>query len=149
MEEGLILRDKPSLVPILVYWPATAIVFACPLVLLVLLLKDAGVFLGIYGIIFVLVLMGVIARMAIDIVAREFNILTLTETALVRERGILNRNYDRIPLEKVQTAHIRYPLAGQILDYGNITITTAGGRIYFPSLPRPKTWEKEILKRIR
>ncbi len=148
MTTNVILRGKPSLVPIIAEWVIWAIfLLIIGLVVLQFVGSVSILYAGWIGLV-VLLLVLLSLRTLVDLIVREFHTVTLTETHLVRERGILDRNQDIIPLERVQSAHVRYALVGQILDYGNLIIVTAGSGIKIRNLPNPKKWEQEILSRI-
>lgn len=148
MSSKLILRGKPSAIPIVAEWVILcAFMLVIGLIVLPFFKSVSILFAGWMGLILLLILLTTLGTI-IDLIVREFHTVTLTDTHLIRERGILDRNQDVIPLERVQSAHVRYPLVGQILDYGNLIVTTAGSAIKIRNLPNPKKWEHEILGRI-
>ncbi len=147
MPPNVILRGKPSAIPIIAEWVILGVLLLIMGPIVFQFFKGISIFAAGWIGLVVLMLMLVTARAFIDLIAREFQTVTLTDSHLIREQGILDRNQDMIPLERVQSAHVRYALVGQILDYGNLIVTTAGSAIKIRNLPHPTKWEQEILKR--
>ncbi len=149
MLSTVVLRGKPSVVPIIAEWIILGAFFLIIDLVLLPFFKGISILYAGWIALTMLMFLLITLRAIIDLIAREFHTITLTETHLIREHGLFDRNHDMIPLEKVQTAHVRYPLAGQILDYGNLIVSTAGFSVKFRNLPHPQKWESEILRRMR
>jgi len=148
MPSNVILRGKPSAIPIIAEWVILDVFFLIMGLIVLQFLKGISIlYAGWIGFILLMLLL-ITFRAIIDLIVREFHTVALTDTHLIRERGIFDRDRDNIPLERVQSAHVQYALAGQLLDYGNLIITTAGSAIKIRNLPNPKKWEQEILNRI-
>jgi uncharacterized membrane protein YdbT with pleckstrin-like domain len=52
--------------------------------------------------------------------------ITVTDQRVILEEGVLVRNSTVIPLNRVQDVSTRQAVLGRILDYGTLTIDTAG-----------------------
>ena len=59
----------------------------------------------------------------------------LTDRRVIRQAGILNRNYKEIFLSQVESVTVAHPLLGRLLGYGTVVITGSGGA-------------KELLRRV-
>ncbi len=148
MAEMMILRDKPSIIPVILEWVLLFVLFVILLLVLLPFLGGTPILAYMYIGLIALLIIASTVRAVIGLVAREFQTLTLTEARLISERGIRRHNADTIPLDKVQTAHTQYGLFGRSLDYGNLVVSTAGSAFKIRNLPHPKQWEQEILERI-
>ncbi len=148
MSSCVILRAKPSLAPTLFYWPSTVIAFACPLVIVIWLLQKIPILVTLFVAVIFFVLAAAVIRIAIEIVSREFTSYTLTDTHLIVQSGIFTRRDSTIPLDRVQSAHVRKALLGQLLHYGTLVVTTAGSGTRLVWLPEPERWEEEIMSRL-
>ncbi len=138
--QGVILSGRPSAVPIVAEWIAVGL-FLLFVDLLVLPLFQAVQILSVGWIVFTLLAMlAVMARGLVDLAECLTYTVTLTRTHLICEFGLLNRDYDKIPVETIQTIHLRYALLGRILDYGNLEARTLGGRIKIRNLHHPRQW---------
>lgn len=148
MQETVILQDKPALAPALALIPAVIIGFSCPLTFMVPLLQSTSFFLAVYGMIAISTIVLAIIKTTIQLIRREFSTFTLTDKRIITEEGILNRDKNSITLDKVKSTSIQYPLAGQILNYGNVIVRTWTNSVRLFDVPNPKNWEREISKHI-
>jgi len=143
MMPRIVLQDKPSVVPILVVWPFTGILFAaifgCFAFTMnsIQLLSGFFIFLGVLG-------LGIATvRTMAELAQREFTTYTLTESHIIIERGIFNRDEEKIPLTRIANTKIEWAFAGRIFNYGDLMIIS-GTEIKLWSIPHPKRWSTEI-----
>lgn len=148
MSSAAVLRAKPSLVPTLVYWPLMVVAFACPIGILIWLVQRTQIVVVMFVAIFVFMLVVGVVRIALELVSREFTSYTLTNSHLIVQRGIFTRRDTTVPLNRVQSAHVRRALFGQLLHYGNLVVPTAGSSVVLRWLPDPEVWQQEIMKRL-
>ncbi len=62
----------------------------------------------------------------------------------LRARTDQHRDGYAIPLQRIQDISTHFALAGQVFDYGNVVVTTAGGPLKIRNLPHPKRWDQLI-----
>jgi membrane protein YdbS with pleckstrin-like domain len=146
---NVILRGKPSVVPVFAEWIIVGVSIIIMGAVVLPFFTSVSILFNGWLILMVLMVLFITARLFVDLIAREFHTVILTNTHLTRERGILDRDRDVIPLDKVQTVHVRYALMGRILDYGNLIVSTAGAPIKIRNLPHPAEWESAIQSRMR
>lgn len=144
MAPKIVLQDKPSLIPILVVWPATGVLFAALFGCFALTFKYLEILNLFFITLGILGLMIATVRTIGELVQREFTTYTLTETHIIVEQGIFNHDQRKIPLDRVEGTKIEWALAGQILDYGNVLVVSSGIGIKLRSVPHPRRWSAEI-----
>lgn len=102
--------------------------------LVIAVLAVAGVVAGMLGILaetlFWLVVIPVLLVIWIALVARQVVVIMTTEVAITDRRvmsktGVLRTEVKTTPLDKVNNVNVTRSLAGNMLDYGDIEITTA------------------------
>jgi len=134
--------------PILVIWPPIALVSTCPFLYIASTIKDFPILNTLSIGIAILFLIATISRLLLDLADRQSTLYTLTDTHLIKQTGIFNRDQTKIPLSKILGVKIQWALAGQILDYGNVIVLTAARTpIKLYDIPHPRTWEEEIQRR--
>jgi len=83
------------------------------------------------------------------LISREFSLYTLTETHLFIKRGILERDSDATPINKITDVEVKETFLTQFFNYGTLRVFTAGRPRTIPNVPKPKVWQREILKLAR
>ena len=70
----------------------------------------------------------------------RFNRLYLTNFRLIKERGIIGKRYMSVRLPDIQDITCSFGILGRILEYGDLTIESAGthGQMVFKGIPRPR-----------
>lgn len=144
MPPTIILQDKPSWIPIVFEWSAMGIIFGITFTVLASTVKGIQMFTDMFTIFAMLSIAGAVIRITIDLIQRAYTSYTLTDTQLIREKGIITRRRATVSLDKVQGIHIKHALIGRIFDYATIVISTAGPSIYLYSVPHAEQWEKKI-----
>ncbi len=149
MPPVVVLRDKPALTPIIAL-PVLATLTSLILFLLVAqLIQRLPLLLSATRLLFFLVVAITFLRAALDLVTREFSHYALTQTHLLGRYDLLHRDEFDIPLTNIQDITIKQPLAGMLLDYGTLRVTTAGSSFKLYYLPHPRKWRQEIDSRRR
>jgi membrane protein YdbS with pleckstrin-like domain len=69
----------------------------------------------------------------------------VTETAVVRQRGILGRIRHSIPLAEIERVEYSFPRWGRRWDVGDVIIRTMRGRTVFLGIKRPAATAQSIL----
>jgi membrane protein YdbS with pleckstrin-like domain len=70
----------------------------------------------------------------------------VTNRRVVRKVGLLSREADHAPIEKIQDITIDQGVMARLLGYGNVALETASerGRIVFPDIARPEAFRSAI-----
>ena len=70
----------------------------------------------------------------------KFNRLYLTNTRLIKERGIIGKSFMSIWLKNIEDITCSFGIWGRILRFGNLIIESAGthGKMVFERMPSPK-----------
>jgi len=70
----------------------------------------------------------------------KFNRLYLTNTRLIKERGIIGKSFMSIWLNNIEDITCSFGIWGRILRFGNLIIESAGthGKMIFERMPSPK-----------
>jgi len=70
----------------------------------------------------------------------RYNRLYLTNLRLIKERGIIGKQYMSINLENIENITCNFGILGRIFGYGNLTVESAGtyGKMAFERMPRPR-----------
>lgn len=76
--------------------------------------------------------------------------IAVTNQRLVVKSGILSKNIDDVPLDKINNIHIRQSLLGRIFGYATVHIQTAAtaGKGSFPFLGQPHQFKQIVLEQI-
>ncbi|MCL4490064.1 MAG: PH domain-containing protein [Chloroflexi bacterium] len=144
----IVLRSKPSIVPIIIVWPVTGVVFAC---ILLGFASTLGQNVPMLGVIFAafafLILALAVLRLTLELVKREFTTYTLTDTHITKEFGILTHRTSSMPVDRSRV-DIVTPLAGRLFGYGSLRVECTGlAPMILYYVPNPHRWEEEIGKR--
>ena len=69
----------------------------------------------------------------------RFNRFYLTNLRLIKERGIIGKQYMSINLENIENITCNFGIWGRIIGFGDLIIESAGahGKMTFEKLPRP------------
>lgn len=69
----------------------------------------------------------------------KFNRFYLTNLRLIKERGIIGKQYMTINLENIENITCRFGIWGRIIGFGDLIIESAGtyGKMVFERVPRP------------
>ena len=69
----------------------------------------------------------------------RFNRFYLTNLRLIKERGIIGKQYMSINLENIENITCNFGIWGRILGFGDLIIESAGthGKMVFERVPRP------------
>ena len=70
----------------------------------------------------------------------KFNRLYLTNTRLIKERGIIGKSFMSIWLKNIEDITCSFGIWGRIFRFGNLIIESAGthGKMVFERMPSPK-----------
>lgn len=70
----------------------------------------------------------------------RFNRLYLTNLRLIKERGIIGKQFMTINLDNIENITCSFGILGRIFGYGNLTVESAGtyGKMVFERMPRPR-----------
>jgi len=146
--QKIILQTKQS---------ATPIILEPILIGIVVLVTFGGIAIAFRSIpilsaLFALLTIGTITTLALKaiflLISREFSLYTLTETHLFIKRGILDRDSDATPINRITDVEVKETFLTRFFNYGTLRIFTAGRPRTIPNMPNPEIWQKEILKRI-
>lgn len=149
MANNIVLRDKPSLTGILVYWPTIGTLVICMLAVPFYLARSLPVMAAVFAAIILLILTLVVLRLILDLIAREFTLYTLTEKDIVTQSGILVQSQKTLPLDRIQSVFMVQTIISKPLNFGTLVIRTAGpGSARISRVPNPQRWHSEILARI-
>jgi uncharacterized membrane protein YdbT with pleckstrin-like domain len=85
--------------------------------------------------------------MALEILTTEF---AITTRRIVIKYGILSRNVEEAPLDKIQNISLRQGVLGRLVNYGTIVVQTAAtfGRDTFPYVRNPIKFRKCVSEQI-
>lgn len=75
-----------------------------------------------------LVMLVLVARLAVAVLAWEFERVVVTDEKVIHVSGVLNRRIASTPLAKVSEFTVRQPLLGRVFDYGSLVVDVPGGR---------------------
>lgn len=80
----------------------------------------------------------------------RFNRFYLTNLRLIKERGIIGKQYMSINLENIENITCNFGIWGRIFRFGDLIIESAGthGRMVFEKVPRPRKIKWRIEKEI-
>jgi len=72
--------------------------------------------------------------------------LTLTNQRVIQREGVIRRNSNVIPVDRIQDISIKQTLTGRLLNYGDIEIDTAGvvANEVFTYLPDPEALRDQL-----
>ena len=140
MSEQIILRGKPSIVPIVGEWIVITIAFIIAALVIMPFFKSFSAMQNLWLALVGFLILGQTARNLFELIEAHFSSLTLTRTQVIRERGLINHDYDKIPIHAIQTTRIRYALLGRILGYGTLQMGTPSGPITVRHLSSPQKW---------
>ena len=72
--------------------------------------------------------------------------LTLTNQRVIQREGVVRRNSNVIPVDRIQDISIKQTLTGRLLNYGDIEIDTAGvvANEVFTYLPHPEALRDQL-----
>ena len=96
------------------------------------------------------VALAVVAAAALSTLAawlvRLTSSLTLTNQRVIQREGVLRRNSNVIPVDRIQDISIKQTLTGRLLNYGDIEIDTAGvvANEVFTYLPHPEALRDQL-----
>src|SRR5262249_40040408 len=101
--------------------------------------KPVGVLALVFAVIAVLTLVTRWIRAEAD----EF---VVTNRRVIRKVGIIAREIEQAPLEKIQDITVDQGYIGRMLDYGTVTIETASerGSMTFPHIARPEAFRNAL-----
>lgn len=70
----------------------------------------------------------------------RFNRFYLTNLRLIKERGIIGKQFMTINLDNIENITCSYGILGRIFGYGNLTVESAGtyGKMAFERMPKPR-----------
>jgi len=103
------------------------------------------------GIPLVLLLIGVLVIVGAILQRRNTTFLVTTD-GLYKKTGIISRDVQKIEFGKVQNISFSQGPLGNLVGYGNVDISTAGGsgvEMQFRSVPDPKSVQEQINRQIR
>jgi uncharacterized membrane protein YdbT with pleckstrin-like domain len=71
----------------------------------------------------------------------KFNRLYLTNSRLIKERGIIGKRFMAIRLSDIEDITCKFGIWGRIFRFGSLIVESAGtyGKMDFEGMPRPKT----------
>lgn len=80
----------------------------------------------------------------------RFNRFYLTNLRLIKERGIIGKQYMSINLENIENITCSFGIWGRILGFGDLIIESAGtyGKMVFERVPRPMKIKWRIEKEL-
>ncbi len=75
----------------------------------------------------------------------------VTDRRVLRSVGLVTREHEQAPLEKIQDITVTQSGLGRILDYGSVTLETASerGTLLFPAIASPELFRTAIWGRPR
>jgi len=79
------------------------------------------------------------------------NYLALTDRAVIRRKGVFNKEERAVPLNQVQDISIAYGIIRRMLGHGDIrieTASTAGTEIIIKNVPHPEDFRSKVFEQI-
>ena len=75
----------------------------------------------------------------------------VTDRRILRSVGVLSREHEQAPIEKIQDITVTQGLLGRMLGYGDISLETASerGTLLFPAIANPEAFRTAIWGRPR
>jgi membrane protein YdbS with pleckstrin-like domain len=101
---------------------------------------------SISGILALLFLGAAVASFLVRRIRNAADEFVVTNRRVVRKVGLLAREAEHAPIEKIQDITIDQGVMARLLGYGNVALETASerGRIVFPDIARPEAFRSAI-----
>ena len=85
----------------------------------------------------------------------RYTVYAATNRRVLRQTGIVGKDYMDCPLDKIQTVYLRVPVLGRLFGFGTIRMATAGSawiELHWEDVRQPRRAQRivnEILERYR